>query len=695
MEGIRAEEAMGSPGAGARSGGRGPDGLQGCQQRRRTCPGALLPFRVPPGGAPRAPPPWQHQVPRRPAETALSVGAPAAGVPMQMSPPRSRAQLPPPAYAASPLKGRQAAAAQQPAAPLLPMGMSPTRCRPPPQGQQQQHAAPPPLPSPVPAGLRAQPPPHSQSFTLASSPAPHQQQQQHQPPRPPQQQPPQPQPSPTQPQLAAGQKPGVAATLPPSMAQPLQLAAHSGPLRAAPQVPQSPPAQAPPVAHATPSQPAPKQQHHQAAQPQPVPTQHQLSQSQPSSQEGAAAPPGPLQPQQAGAEGRPRVPPLKSISLTKPPPELPAALVADFQDENELLGEGAFAVVCRLRHRRTGDPVALKVVEKYPLHIRNMLPQLQREVRIQGSLQHRHILRLLTCHEDDAYVYMVLENCAGGSLRSLCAAQPGHRLPEARAARYFAQILQGVDFMHQRSCVHRDLKPENMLLTGDDEAGRRFGARERGFRSRGANEDRALDLEFKHVVEQHSKYVRMDAEQVQAQLEARRGELTRQLEAAHQDVRAEVQKQCPEAANETRRLREASRDLEAEIQRSIGNIPQAIERMGDKITQGYVYSTASLRQDCEPARMLEKYFHLVMHYMWKERELGFQDRVQFRVVLRNMLMLLLRVDSLPKILLVVFQKLVELQKKIDKPVASPGQRGQADASKQLEISVANCKDIPG
>merc|ERR1719240_2493963 len=141
----------------------------------------------------------------------------------------------------------------------------------------------------------------------------------------------------------------------------------------------------------------------------------------------------------------------------------------EYEDDPEPLGEGAFAIVRRLRHRGSGEFVALKVVEKYPLHIREMLPQLQREVRIQGALQHRHILRLLSCLEDDTYVYMLLEFCAGGSLRSLCADLPNHRLHEVQASWYFAQILQGVDFMHQKNCVHRDLKPENMLLTEDNE----------------------------------------------------------------------------------------------------------------------------------------------------------------------------------------------------------------------------------
>merc|ERR1712014_246117 len=64
---------------------------------------------------------------------------------------------------------------------------------------------------------------------------------------------------------------------------------------------------------------------------------------------------------------------------------------------------------------------------------------------------------------------MLLEFCAGGSLRSLCAQLPSQRIPETYAARYFKQIVSGVDFMHQNWIVHRDLKPDNIVLTHMDE----------------------------------------------------------------------------------------------------------------------------------------------------------------------------------------------------------------------------------
>ena len=42
------------------------------------------------------------------------------------------------------------------------------------------------------------------------------------------------------------------------------------------------------------------------------------------------------------------------------------------------------------------------------------------------------------------------------------------RLTEKEACKYFAQILDGMEYMHKLKFVHRDLKPENLLLDKDD-----------------------------------------------------------------------------------------------------------------------------------------------------------------------------------------------------------------------------------
>mmetsp|Transcript_28785 Transcript_28785/g.61228 ORF Transcript_28785/g.61228 Transcript_28785/m.61228 type:complete len:968 (-) Transcript_28785:263-3166(-) len=229
--------------------------------------------------------------------------------------------------------------------------------------------------------------------------------------------------------------------------QPLHQQQHHQPF------PQRPPATSPPHQH--------QQPQNQWFPPQSIPEHHQ--------QHPHPRPPPPFEQvrQQSHRANAPA--PLQSFSLTRPPAELPEELRREYQVEGGLIGEGAFAVVRRLRHRETGRLLALKVVEKYPLRERNMIHQLHREVRIQKRVQHRYILHLLGSHECDMYMYLILEHCGGGTLRALCMQQPQCRLPEAASGRYFAQILQGVACLHQHDCVHRDLKPENMLLTDRDE----------------------------------------------------------------------------------------------------------------------------------------------------------------------------------------------------------------------------------
>lgn len=42
------------------------------------------------------------------------------------------------------------------------------------------------------------------------------------------------------------------------------------------------------------------------------------------------------------------------------------------------------------------------------------------------------------------------------------------RLSEKEACRFFHQIINGIDYLHQLNIVHRDLKPENMLLDANN-----------------------------------------------------------------------------------------------------------------------------------------------------------------------------------------------------------------------------------
>jgi len=55
-----------------------------------------------------------------------------------------------------------------------------------------------------------------------------------------------------------------------------------------------------------------------------------------------------------------------------------------------------------------------------------------------------------------------MEEATGGNMLSVIQKQK--RIPEKQAAVWYRQMLDAIDYCHQRGIVHRDLKCENLLL---------------------------------------------------------------------------------------------------------------------------------------------------------------------------------------------------------------------------------------
>ncbi|EFN56028.1 hypothetical protein CHLNCDRAFT_22745, partial [Chlorella variabilis] len=87
----------------------------------------------------------------------------------------------------------------------------------------------------------------------------------------------------------------------------------------------------------------------------------------------------------------------------------------------------------------------------------------QEEIALLGSLQHRHIVRLVDVQLTDSHIQLAMEHAGGGTLQQLLRSKGG-ALTEPEALRIFLQIFRAVEYCHRRCVVHRDLKPENILL---------------------------------------------------------------------------------------------------------------------------------------------------------------------------------------------------------------------------------------
>lgn len=141
--------------------------------------------------------------------------------------------------------------------------------------------------------------------------------------------------------------------------------------------------------------------------------------------------------------------------------DIPWFSLKDF-DVGKRLGSGKFGAVYVARERRTGFVFALKILDKRQLIKHRVEHQLRREIEIQSHCRHVNILRLYNFFHDEKRVYLMLEMAPGGELYSLL--QQRGTFSEARAAWYFKQMVEAIQYCHTKHIMHRDIKPENILI---------------------------------------------------------------------------------------------------------------------------------------------------------------------------------------------------------------------------------------
>jgi serine/threonine protein kinase len=142
----------------------------------------------------------------------------------------------------------------------------------------------------------------------------------------------------------------------------------------------------------------------------------------------------------------------------------PALLLGRYE-VGKLLGQGNFAKVYHARSVRTGEEVAIKVMEKEKILKSGLMAHIKREIAVLRRVRHPHIVQLYEVMATKLRIYFVMEYVRGGELFARVARG---RLREDDARRYFQQLVSSVAFCHARGVYHRDIKPENLLL---DDAG--------------------------------------------------------------------------------------------------------------------------------------------------------------------------------------------------------------------------------
>ncbi|KAK4767575.1 hypothetical protein SAY86_015325 [Trapa natans] len=126
-----------------------------------------------------------------------------------------------------------------------------------------------------------------------------------------------------------------------------------------------------------------------------------------------------------------------------------------------LLGQGTFAKVYHARNIKTGQNVAIKVIDKEKVLKVGLIDQIKREISVMRLVRHPNIVQLYEVMASKTKIYFSMEYVRGGELFNKLLKG---KLNEDAARKYFQQLIQAVDFCHSRGVYHRDLKPENLLL---------------------------------------------------------------------------------------------------------------------------------------------------------------------------------------------------------------------------------------
>ncbi|CAE7910752.1 unc-43 [Symbiodinium sp. KB8] len=143
---------------------------------------------------------------------------------------------------------------------------------------------------------------------------------------------------------------------------------------------------------------------------------------------------------------------------------LPTLFEEDY-DVKQLLGQGRFAKVQEVVRKGTKKRFAVKVMESSK--------ESETEMQLLAGLQHSNIVRLHQSREQNQMLYMILELCSGGTLKSWIANRyeqgvskmPVYMAPSrSLVANCLWQILDATRYLHEQGFVHRDVKPENLLV---------------------------------------------------------------------------------------------------------------------------------------------------------------------------------------------------------------------------------------
>ena len=134
------------------------------------------------------------------------------------------------------------------------------------------------------------------------------------------------------------------------------------------------------------------------------------------------------------------------------------------------IGEGGMGSVYLGIHETLQIKVAIKVLHAAFSADEQLRKRFINEAKTLSNINHPNIVKVLDFYDGHEGLFIIMEYVPGIPLDELIKTKTGP-IPEERAFKIFAKILDGFQYAHSRkpAIIHRDIKPSNIIIDENDE----------------------------------------------------------------------------------------------------------------------------------------------------------------------------------------------------------------------------------
>eukprot|EP00727_Mastigamoeba_balamuthi_P004517 m51a1_g14063 putative pkinase-domain-containing protein (400) ;mRNA; f:1224872-1226538 len=140
----------------------------------------------------------------------------------------------------------------------------------------------------------------------------------------------------------------------------------------------------------------------------------------------------------------------------------PSMTIDDFE-KGDLIGRGNFGAVYKGLNRRTGEEVAIKVIDLEEAE--DEIEDIQKEVAVLSQVSAcPHLTRYFGSYLAGPELWIVMEFYGGGSVYDIMKMSSG-TLEDGIIASLLRDTLKALEYLHEDGRIHRDIKAANIMLS--------------------------------------------------------------------------------------------------------------------------------------------------------------------------------------------------------------------------------------